>query len=254
MLRSSLRAFLLAALVLPAPAIAGQNCALNTGLDPACPLTAIGVSQSTQVLDANATQHGDTLFGSLDLHGDAQVNLALPIYQHLAIAGVGDAYGVGDLYAGFSRVIVRRKRIAHVLGLAATFPTGAANFSAERAQVVPEYALSYALGSRISLVGIASYALPAGGTKLPYAPRVQRFRFVPRAIVELSKAGLYAAADIDGRNVTGDQRYQEYAADGTLGLVGHRYALSFTYRAAIATFTWHNIFEHDVIGTFSIRP
>jgi hypothetical protein len=119
--------------------------------------------------------------------------------------------------------------------------------------LTPAYAASYALGGSISLVAIASYQFSVGGTNLPYAPRVQRFTFIPRAIIDLSRHGLYAAADIDAENVTGDERFQEYAADGTLGFAARRYAFSVTYREPIAFYTWHNVFQHELLWQLSWR-
>lgn len=242
------------AVPLRAFADATQNCAINTGLDPACPLTAAGASETTTVRTGTATAHADTAFGSLALGGDEQLDLSLPFYDHLGIAGVGNAYGMGDVGAGFSRVVARRKRIAQVIGLFATFPSGAIDFSTGRTELAPSYAASYALGGRISLVAIASYRFPVGGTNLPYAPRVQRFDFVPRVIADLSKRGLFAAAGIDGANVTGDERFQEYSADGVIGVATPRYALSLTYREPIAFYTWHHVYEHALTWSLSWRP
>jgi hypothetical protein len=235
-------------------AVFTQNCALNTGLDPACPVTSVNVTQSTTVRSSTATQRADVLSGSISFHDDQQVDLALPLYEHLDIVGTGNAYGAGDAAAGYSRVFVRRKRIAHVLGLDASFATGAPTFTNGRTQLAPYYAASYALGGRISLVAIASYRFGIGGTTLPYGLRVQRFTLVPRAIVDLTRSGLYLAADIDGENVTGDERFQEYVADGTLGFAARRYAFSLTYREPIATYTWHDVFRHALLWRLSFRP
>jgi hypothetical protein len=231
-----------------------QNCAINTGLDPACPVTSVNATQSTTVLSSTATQHADTLSGSIALQDDEQIDLALPLYESLGVAGSGDAYGTGDVGAGFSRVVVRRKRIAHVLGLDAAFATGAPTFTNGRTQLAPFYAASYALGGRVSLVAVASYRFDAGGTTLPYGLPVQRFSFVPRAIVDLSKRGWYLAADIDGQSVSGDERFQEYSADGTVGIAARRFAVSLTYREPIATYTWHQLYRHELLWRLSLRP
>lgn len=230
-----------------------QNCAINTGLDPACPLTSAGVTQSSDVRTSTATQHTDTLFATYDVHADQQIDVSMPFYDRLGIAGVGDAYGLGDLSAGYSWVAIRRKRIAHVVGLSASFATGAPTFSAGRTQLEPMYAASYALGKRISLVGILRYAFPLGGTTLPYAPREQRVSFVPRAIVDLTRSGLYLAADVDGQSITGGERYQAYAADGVLGIATARYAFSVNYQEPIAFYTYHQVFHHALLWKFSWR-
>lgn len=243
---------MLPSLVLAA-ALSLQNCAINTGLDPACPVTSVGVSQSTDVRTDTATEHGDSLLGTYALHGEQQIDLSVPFYRHLGISGVGDAYGFGDLHAGYSWVAIRRKRIAHVVGLSTSFATGAPTFSAGRTQLEPMYAASYALGNRISLVGIVRYAFPAGGTTLPYAPRVQRFSFVPRAIVDLTRSGLYLAADIDGQNVTGQEHYQAYTADGVVGIATARYAFSVTYQEPIASYTYHQVFHRALLWKLSWR-
>lgn len=228
-------------------------CAINTGLNPACPLTQAGITSSTSVLSSDATQHTTTLFGSLALDDDRQITLSLPFFDHRDVAGTGNAYGTGDFKASYARVLPERKRLAHVFGLSVSAPTGSVNFSTGRTQLAPEYAASYALGGRIALVAIARYDFSAGGTTLPYAPRINRFSLTPRAIVDVTKSGLFIAGDIHGENVTGDERFQEYAADGTLGLVRRRFALSFTYREPIAYYTWHHVFNHEIEFGLSLR-
>lgn len=241
-----LPSLLLAAVVL-------QNCAVNTGLDPACPLTSVTASQTTTVLTSSASEHTSTLAATL-AHGDEQFDLSLPLFDHLNLAGVGNAYGAGDLHLGYDRIVLRRKRVAHVLGLGVEVPTGAPTFTNGSTALTPYYAASYALGGRISLVALASYRFDAGGTRLPFAPRTQVFSLVPRAIVDLSKRGWYLAADIDGANVTGEERYQSYAADGVIGIAARHYAFSVTYREPIATYTWHRIFQHALRFDLSFRP
>lgn len=104
-------------------------CSINTGLDPACPLTAVGVDNSTSVLTETATQHDTTFFASWDLAGDRQVSVTFPVYEHLGIAGVGDDFGTGDVGVGYMQAFGGTKRLTQVAGLSASFATGATNFS-----------------------------------------------------------------------------------------------------------------------------
>jgi|GEM_PF-6587543 len=226
-------------------------CGINTGLDPACPLTAAGVGLSNSALTDTATLRVDTIFGSIEWRGNEQLDISLPLYEHLGIADVGSAFGTGDMSIGFTRVFAGSKRLAQVAGLSATLPSGAPAFSTGRTQLSTLYALSYALGDRISLVTIGDYSFDAGGTKLPFSPRTQTLSFTPRAVIDLSKVGIYSAIDMQGSNVTGDERYQTYQADATIGLAREHYNVSITYAVPIARFTRENVFYHTIGAQFS---
>jgi len=229
-------------------------CAINTGLDPACPLTAVGIDDSTSVLTQTATQHEISIFGSWDLHGNQQLSVALPLYEHLGITGVGDDFGTGDIAFGYTRTFGGKKRLTQVAGLSASFATGAVDFSAGSTQLTPLYALSYALGDRISLITIGQYTFGAGGTKLPFAPRAQTLTVIPRAVIDLSPSGLYTAVELQGSNVTGEERYQSYQSGMTLGVVHRHFNLAATYNVPIARFTRENVFYHDFGARLSWQP
>jgi hypothetical protein len=233
---------------------ADSYCQINTGLDPACPLTSAGIDLSTSTLSGTATLHDDTIFGSMAWRGNQQLSIALPLFEHLSIAGVGDAYGTGDIGLQYTYAFGSGKRLTQVAGLAATFPTGAAAFSNGSVQLAPSYALSYAVGNTISLVAIAQYAFPAGGTWLPFAPRTQEFTVIPRAIVDWSRSGIYTAFEAQGSNVTGDLRYQSYFAEATAGIARPHYNLSFTYAVPTTTFTRENVFQRRFSVQLSWRP
>lgn len=250
-------ALLLAFALQPAIARATRTstiCTINTGLDPACPLTAAGISASTIVLNGSATRHENNVFGSFTWHGNQQLTLSLPIHDHLGIAGVGNAYGLGDAVIQYTKAFGKAGRLTKVAGASVSFATGAAAFSAGRTQLAPMYALSYALGDRIVLLAIAEYRFDVGGTKLQFAPRTQALTVTPRAIVDLSKSGLYFAADISGASVTGDERYQAYQSDGTIGLARRHYGIALTYSVPIAYFTRQNLFYHTLILQATWRP
>jgi hypothetical protein len=228
-------------------------CAVNSGLNPACPLTQAGVEVSNTTLNEGASSRSDTLFGSLAIGGDQQWSASLPVYERLSVSGEGDAYGMGDFDFGYARVFVY-KRFAQTVGLSAELATGATAFSNGRTQLTPSYAASYAVGDRISLVAIAQYTFGAGGTKQPFAPQTRSFTVVPRAIVDLSKRGLYMAAELQGWNVTGDERYQAYAADATLGIARPHYNFAVTYGVPIARYTYDHVFYHTLGVQLSWRP
>jgi len=220
-------------------------CTINTGLDPACPVTAAGITGTQAALNESSTTRSDAIFASLALHGTQQLSFSLPLYEHLHIDGAGDAYGTGDAALGYTLAFDGRKRLTQFAGLFASFPTGANTFTAGRTQLAPEYGASYALGERISLVAFGSYQFGAGGTKLPYAPLTQTLTLTPRAIVDLSRRfGLYTAIDAQYGSVTGDERYQTYQADAFLGIARAHYNLAFTYRVPISAFTRENLLFH----------
>lgn len=246
--RLGLVAFVAFAL-LARPAFGQSNnpsCTINTGLDPACPLTAAGVDLSTQTVSANASEHTATLFGSWTWHDGAQLTLTAPVYMHLGIANVGDAYGTGDLELGFTQAFGGKKRLTQVAGLSSTLATGATAFSNGATQLAPLYGLSYALGGRVSLVATGQYWFDVGGTKLPFAPRTQTLAIVPRAIVDLSRSGLYAAANLQGDDVTGNLRYQAYQAGATLGFARRHANLAVDVGYPITTYTREHIFYRSI--------
>jgi hypothetical protein len=114
--------------------------------------------------------------------------------------------------------------------------------------------MSYALGDRVSLVAFGTYAFDIGGTKLPFAPRLQALSVIPRAIFDLSRSGAYAEVGLIGTSVTGQQRYQAYKADGALGIVYHRFNIALRIADPIAYYTRERVFFHDVGFRTSWRP
>ena len=242
------------ALLCAGHAPAATNCTINTGLDPACPLTAAGVQTGTAVFDSAATQRDDDLFASLALRADAQISVALPLYQHLGVAGAGEAYGSGNLALGYTRAFGGKKRLTQFAGLDVDAAIGSTSFpAAARSQLAPLYGVSYAIGRHISLVTTAQYTFDVGGTRIPFAPMTQQLSVVPRAIVDLSKSGLYTAFGIAGSSVTGQERYQAYQSDAVLGIARPRFALSATYSIPIAYYTYHHVFNHAFGFQFSLK-
>jgi len=229
------------------------NCSIGSGLDPACPLTQAGTTYSSTSLNATAQQANATAFASLAWHTNQQFSFSFPAYDSLRIAGVGNAYGTGDMSLGYERVVAAHKRLSQVVGLTISLPTGATAFSAGSTALAPSYALSYALGSHIELVTLAQYTFDAGGTKLPFAPRTQAFTLIPRAIVRLAPFGFYGALDIAGSNITGDERYQAYRANATLGIARRHTAFSVAYGLPIARFTRENVFYNTFTAQFAWR-
>jgi hypothetical protein len=237
-----------------ASARASQSfCQVNTGLDPACPQTAIGAGDSSQTLDAAANGHTDTIFGSFARH-DRQIDVTIPIHRQLGIAGAGAAYGLGDSTIGYSQVLWRDARLSQTAGISAILSTGAQAFSAGRNAVAPAYALSYAVGDRIRLVAIGAYRFDVGGTKLPFAPRTQALHVIPRAIFDVTKSGAYAAFDVQGASITGQERYQSYLSDATIGAVHGHENVSFTYTVPIARYTREHVLYHSIGLKLSWRP
>lgn len=249
LMAASLFVPLTSALPARAEQTASSPCSINTGLDPACPETAVGIADSTTVLTETATLHETEIFGSWEFRGDRELTISEPVFEHLGITGVGDAFGTGDVAIGYLQAFGGKKRLTQVAGLSASFATGSTEFSAGSTELTPTYALSYALGNRISLVTIGQYTFSAGGTKLPFAPRTQQLTVIPRAIIDLSRTGLYAALELQGSNVTGEERYQAYQAGMALGIVRGHLNLAAIYGVPIARFTRDNVFYHE----FGIR-
>jgi hypothetical protein len=198
------------------------------------------------VLTETATLHETEIFGSWEFRGDRELTISEPVYEHLGIAGVGDDFGTGDVAIGYLQAFGGKKQLTQVAGLSASFATSSTAFSAGSTQLAPTYALSYALGDRISLVAIGQYTFNAGGTKLPFAPRAQQLTVIPRAIIDLSRTGLYTAIELQGSNVTGDERYQAYQSELTLGIVHRHLNLAAAYDVPIARFTRENVFYHQL--------
>ncbi len=233
---------------------ASPSCAINTGLDPACPLTAASIDSGSTLLSDTASQHTDTLALSLAWRGDRQISVSLPFYQHLSIAGVGDAFGTGDMGIGYSFAFGGEKRLTQAAGISAVLATGSNQFySTGRSELIPMYALSYALGDRVTLLAMGTYAFDAGGEKVSLAPATRAFTLTPRAIVDLTRSGLYAAADAQISAVRGDERYESYQADATLGYVRRHIGLAVTYREPVDPFTRAHVFRHAIDAQLSWR-
>lgn len=245
---------LLAALAPLTARASGAVCTINTGLDPACPLTALGVQSSAQIPNATADIRSDTIFYSFAWHANRQIRIWLPLYSHLNILHEGDAFGTRDLGMSYAQILRVHGRLTQVGGASATFPTGADAFSNGRTQLAPTYSLSYALGNRIALVAIGKYRFGIGGTKLPFAPRTQESTVIPRVIVNWPRTGLYGALDLQASNVTGDERYQALRSDAILGIVRGHYALSLTYGIPATSYTYAHVFERTLRVDFSVRP
>ena len=225
---------------------ADAPCALETGLDPTCVITSNAVNLSTSQLNDAARSQTFGLTATRAWNDNQEVEIRVPVSNDLHVASIGNAYGAGDLGLGYSRIAGTFKHLAAATGIAATVPTGAAAFSSGRTLLSPWSALSYRLGGRASLVMIGSYGFDVGGTKLPYAPRTQTLTLVPRAIVNLTRSGIFTALDLRYRSMTGEERYQAYSADMALGVLRGRYRLSLNYAVPINTFTRQNIVYHTL--------
>jgi len=222
-----------------------QPCAENTGLNPACPLTAAGLIISDSELTDTAAEHDDTLVAQ-DAWGQRnQLGLQLPLHEHLAIAGVGDADGTGDADFSYNRVLTRSDEpFAQVVGAALIVPSGAVGFTSGYTEIAPLYTVSYAPLRWLQLLGEAQYTLGIGGTRIPSVPRAQTLRLSPRAIVDLWPHGAYASVAADVERVTGGYRYDAYDAGAVVGVVRHRYNLSASYRVPLDDFSRAHVFEH----------
>jgi hypothetical protein len=174
------------------------------------------------------------------------LTLTVPAYNHLGISGVGDAYGLGDLAIGYTQAFGGTKRLTQFAGLTTSFATGSAEFSAGRSQLSPMYGLSYALGRSVSLVASGEYTFDAGGTKLPFAPQTQSLSILPRAIIDFSGSGAYAAANLLYTSVTGQERYQAFEAGATVGVVRRHINLALNVSDPIAIFTREHVFYHAI--------
>ncbi len=221
------------------------NCIVNTGLNPVCPISGFGIASSDRALTDTATQTSIVLFGQRAWDARNQIQLTVPIYEHLTIANVGQAGGSGDAELAFTRVLTARpERFMQAAGVDVTVPSGSPAFSGGRIQFDPSYALSYAPIRRAQLLLLADYAFESGGTKLPFAPRTQTLRFQPRAIFDLSSRGAYAALDGEAVRVTGDYRYQAYDGTAILGVVSGHVNVSASYQVPLTTFSRENLFHH----------
>ncbi len=230
-----------------AQAASHAACGLAIGLDPACPITAIGVTATDTPLTAHATQHGIALDGRLARRGREEFDLVLPIANRLTIDGEGSASGAGDARLGYRRVLVRHGRLAQTAGIALALPTGSDAFSSGRTRIAPSYAFSYALGDRVHLVLLGSYGFDSKGTRLPFSPRTQQLDVIPRAIVDLSQRyGIYAAIEGDGARVTGDERYTSYTATARLGIVRRAWNLSASYTEPLGTFSYEHLYHRSL--------
>lgn len=240
-------------------AIAAQTtpkpmCAVNTGLNPACPLTTIGISSSFDVLSETTVQHTWSLFVQHALRGRNQLLFELPVRDKLAIANVGTAQGFGDAVLGLNHVLsARPERIMQAVGGTISIPIGADAFSTGRSLLDPFYAISYASLKRVQLVFSTDYAFGVGGTKLPFAPRVQTLRFVPRAIVDVGRR-MYVAASASQTSVTGTYRYTSYSATAVAGILDRHLALSISYAIPLGTYSRNVSFYHVVEVDLSVRP
>ncbi len=237
-----------------APRAPVSMCALNTGLNPACPLTAAGLSSRFTELSPTAVQHRWSLFAQRALRGRTQLYIELPVQERRAIATIGTVQGFGDTVLGVNHVLsVRSERLMQTIGGTISLPTGADGFSAGRSALDPAYALSFAPLSRVQVVLGADYSFGIGGTNLPFAPRVQRFRLASRAIVDVGRDWFISGSASQAR-VTGDYRYTTYAAGATLGFIGRHTALSISYQVPLGTYSRNLTFDHSIELEFAVRP
>ena len=246
----------LCALALPVAARAAHhNCAPGTGLDPTCPQTQVTAAQSITSLTPTATMHTDTVSGAFAWDGDRQISLTLPLYQHLRITGIGDAYGMGDIGISYVRVFTGKGRLAQAAGVSAVGATGSDSLSSTGHNALGAlYALSYSVGNRITLLGIASYAFDTGVSKIRFAPDIQTLTLTPRAIVNLTRAGAYAAFDAPISQVTGGERYDAYTVNGYLGFARGRYDAYVTYGVPLDSYTRAHVFTRSTGFVLSFRP
>lgn len=240
--------------VVVAKSNATNMCAVNSGLNPACPLTATGVSLRSTTLNATATQTNLNFSLERALHGRTQVLILLPAYNALTITHVGSAHGVGDLSIGLSHVfLAHHGYLMNTIGGMISAPTGANAFSAGRVTLDPFYALSYAPLRNVQLVFTLDYAFGVGGTRLPFAPRVQILQFAPRAIIDLGQQFFISGSATQAR-VSGDYRYTSYVANATAGFVGHHASLSLSYSAPLGLYSRNITFYHAVTLNLTMRP
>lgn len=229
-------------------------CTINTGLDPACPLTGAGLTGAQQTITPAATLAGTTIFAQRAWNGRNQFRVDFPVREHLSINGVGSASGRGDLSAAFTtRLQPELARFDETLGAALTLPTGSDAFSAGRAYLDPSYSLTYHAARGISLIGLVDYAFPVGGTRLPYAPNLQTLNVRGRALA-VAHNGIYGALEAGFAGVHGDERYTAYDGRVIVGAVfAHRYNASVWYDQPFSQFTKDHVFEHGLGFSLSLQ-
>lgn len=208
-------------------------------------VTSAAVESAKTVLDAGASTQADTATASLAWKGDREVFAAVPIYERIDVQNAGSASGTGDAVLGYAQV-VRMGRLYETWGLRTSLPTGALQFSNARATLAPSFALSYRAGRYLTLIVPVSYRFDAGGTKRPFMPVVQELAASPRFVVTLPRYRTYASLGLETGDVTGEERYQSYAADATLGFVTGRFNVSATYALPISQFTHDHVFYQRV--------
>ncbi len=239
---------------LPGAAAAISNCAINTGLDPSCPLTSSGISTSDTALSDKATEHAVTVFSQTEWRGRNQLRLSLPIHQRFQIENTGSANGTGDLALQFDHVLTARTEpFMQVIGATLTVPSGSAAFSAGRVQVTPSYTLSYAARRGVQLMVTGDYTVDAGGARYAYAPSTQTLRVSPTALLE-HRGGLYAAFNAEAYHVTGDYRYSAYDGSARIGKIfDGRYNVYAGYELPFGPFTRDHVLHHALIFGFSLQ-
>lgn len=231
-----------------------RMCAVNTGLNPACPLTASGVSLHSTTLNTTATQHGVNLIVQRTLRSETQIFLSLPVQNSLTITGVGTADGIGDAMLGLWHVFsTHRGRLMHTVGGNASLPTGANAFTTGRTTLDPFYAISYAPLRYVQFVFTTDYAFGIGGTRLPFARRVQTLQFSPRAIIDLGHRFFISGSATQAR-VSGDYRYTSYVASSTVGFIGPHASFSLSYNMPLGLYSRNITFDHALTVDLSLRP
>ncbi len=219
-------------------------CTVNTALDPSCMQTSAGISSTVTTLGPIAKQTGFDLTASRAWGNRREFDVDIPIQQRLTIANFASANGMGDLGLSFrQRAAAAPRRWDQTFGAALTLPTGALTFTNGRATFAPVYTLSYHVRPSISLIGIAEYTVPFGGTRVAFAPFTQRFDLRGRAL-GVTRRSIYGALEAGLSRITGDQRYTAYDVRATIGAVIHRrYNIALWYAQPFTQFTKDNVFQ-----------
>ncbi len=221
------------------------GCATNTGLDPSCMRSAAGIASSTTALTASASESTLAVSLSRALDARSEFDIQLPVHDRLSIDAFGAANGTGDLGLSYRRRLSAEPRLWNqTLGVAFTLPTGAPTFTTGRATIAPAYTLSYYPRPSIALIGIAQYAVPAGGTREPFAPLTQTLNVRGRAL-GITRRSVYAAIEAGVSRTTGSERYTAYDGRATLGaIIARHYNAGIWYEQPFSQFTKDDVFQH----------
>lgn len=234
----------LAALALPAQALACTNDAVTTGLDPTQFQTSVGIAFERQTLTHEAAKTVQTLHATYAYGYDSEFELTFPYRESLKIQGVGSATGSGDASLAYTRLLSCGERWRAAVGLQTSFDTGNENFTSGGLRLVPSAAISYRDGRWVRFVLAPSFSLPIAQRR--NFPTARTAELAARSIFYLPR-GAYASIGADAQEISGDYRYNAATASVTLGGVIHgRYNIAAFYVVPITKFTYDHVEQSSV--------